>query len=114
MSAIVTFGRLGKATFRQNLPSTLFTATRLGGDFFAKLALPDWGYKMRDVIGSRRSEGCGVELGCGTGLNFPRLIRQIGAEGRLIRVDLSPEMLACAQEEGRSRRVGQRRAGPVS
>ncbi len=39
-----------------------------------------------------------VELGCGTGLNFPRIIEQIGPQGRLIGVDLTPEMLVCAQE----------------
>jgi len=39
-----------------------------------------------------------VELGCGTGLNFSRILKQIGPEGRLIGVDLTPGMLACAQE----------------
>ena len=40
---------------------------------------------------------CVVELGCGTGLNFPFLMEQIGAEGRLIGVDLTPGMLDIAQ-----------------
>jgi ubiquinone/menaquinone biosynthesis C-methylase UbiE len=39
-----------------------------------------------------------VELGCGTGLNFPLIIEQIGPEGRLVGVDLTPKMLECAQE----------------
>lgn len=39
-----------------------------------------------------------VELGCGTGLNFPLLIQEIGPAGRLIGVDVSAAMLACAQE----------------
>jgi demethylmenaquinone methyltransferase/2-methoxy-6-polyprenyl-1,4-benzoquinol methylase len=39
---------------------------------------------------------CVIELGCGTGLNF--LIEQIGPEGRLVGVDLTPKMLECAQE----------------
>jgi demethylmenaquinone methyltransferase/2-methoxy-6-polyprenyl-1,4-benzoquinol methylase len=39
-----------------------------------------------------------VELGCGTGLNFPHLVERIGSEGRLIGVDLTSEMLECAQE----------------
>jgi demethylmenaquinone methyltransferase/2-methoxy-6-polyprenyl-1,4-benzoquinol methylase len=38
-----------------------------------------------------------VELGCGTGLNFPLLTEQIKAEGRLIGVDLTPGMLDIAQ-----------------
>ncbi len=39
-----------------------------------------------------------IELGCGTGLNFPYLIERIGPEGRLIGVDLTPGMLQIAQE----------------
>jgi len=42
-----------------------------------------------------------VELGCGTGLNFPLLIERIGPDGRLIGVDLTDEMLACARERTR-------------
>ncbi len=45
-----------------------------------------------------------VELGCGTGLNFPLIIELVGPEGRLVGVDLSPEMLAQARE--RVRRAG--------
>jgi demethylmenaquinone methyltransferase/2-methoxy-6-polyprenyl-1,4-benzoquinol methylase len=40
---------------------------------------------------------CVIELGCGTGLNFPFLMEQIGAEGRLIGVDLTPGMLDIAR-----------------
>ena len=46
---------------------------------------------------------CVIELGCGTGLNFPFLMEQIGPEGRLIGIDLTPGMLDIAQERvGRS------------
>jgi demethylmenaquinone methyltransferase/2-methoxy-6-polyprenyl-1,4-benzoquinol methylase len=38
-----------------------------------------------------------IELGCGTGLNFPYLMEQIGLEGRLIGVDLTPGMLDIAR-----------------
>ena len=41
---------------------------------------------------------CVVELGCGTGLNFPLILEQIGREGKLIGVDLTPGMLACANQ----------------
>ena len=41
---------------------------------------------------------CVIELGCGTGLNFPFIIEQIGHEGRLIGVDLTQGMLDIAQE----------------
>ncbi len=45
-----------------------------------------------------------VELGCGTGLNFSRIMERIGPDGCLIGVDLSPRMLQCASE--RVRRAG--------
>ncbi len=38
-----------------------------------------------------------LELGCGTGLNFPFLQEALGSGGKIIGVDLSPEMLAQAQ-----------------
>jgi demethylmenaquinone methyltransferase/2-methoxy-6-polyprenyl-1,4-benzoquinol methylase len=38
-----------------------------------------------------------LDLGCGTGLNFPHLVERIGPEGELTGIDLSSEMLACAQ-----------------
>ena len=40
---------------------------------------------------------CVIELGCGTGLNFPALLDEIGPEGRLIGVDLTPGMLDIAR-----------------
>ncbi len=39
-----------------------------------------------------------VELGCGTGLNFPGILEQIGPEGRLVGVDLTPKMLTIARK----------------
>jgi ubiquinone/menaquinone biosynthesis C-methylase UbiE len=38
-----------------------------------------------------------IELGCGTGLNFPFIMEQIGPEGRLIGIDLTPGMLEIAR-----------------
>jgi SAM-dependent methyltransferase len=38
-----------------------------------------------------------LDVGCGTGLNFPLLEEAIGAHGQLIGVDLSPEMLERAR-----------------
>ncbi len=40
---------------------------------------------------------CVIELGCGTGLNFPFLMEPIGPEGRLIGVDLTSGMLDIAR-----------------
>lgn len=39
-----------------------------------------------------------LDLACGTGLNFPVLQDAIGPQGRLIGIDLSPDMLAIARE----------------
>jgi len=39
-----------------------------------------------------------VELGCGTGLNFPLLQRAVGSRGKVIGVDMTDAMLAKAQE----------------
>lgn len=39
-----------------------------------------------------------LELGCGTGLNFPYLLEAVGPEGKVIGVDLTPAMLAEARE----------------
>lgn len=62
-------------------------------------------YRLRAVELLRLKRGDAVvDLGCGTGLNFDLIIKQIGPKGRLIGVDLSPEMLACALE--RSERSG--------
>ncbi len=41
---------------------------------------------------------CAIELGCGTGLNFPFLMEQIGPEGRLIGIDLTPGIIDIARE----------------
>jgi demethylmenaquinone methyltransferase/2-methoxy-6-polyprenyl-1,4-benzoquinol methylase len=38
-----------------------------------------------------------IELGCGTGLNFPLLMEQVGAKGQIIGVDLTPGMLDIAR-----------------
>lgn len=39
-----------------------------------------------------------VEIGCGTGLNFSLLEREVGPTGRIIGVDLTPEMLSVARD----------------
>lgn len=39
-----------------------------------------------------------LELGCGTGLNFPLLQEAVGEAGKIVGVDLTPAMLAQAKE----------------
>ena len=40
-----------------------------------------------------------VDVACGTGLNFERIREGIGPSGRLIGIDISPEMLAIARHK---------------
>ena len=43
-----------------------------------------------------------LDVGCGTGLSFAPLLRRLGAEGRIVGIDPSPDMLAEARK-----RIGQ-------
>jgi ubiquinone/menaquinone biosynthesis C-methylase UbiE len=55
-------------------------------------------YRLRAIKNLSLQRGNSViELGCGTGLNFPFIMEQKGPEGRLIGVDLTPGMLDIAQ-----------------
>ena len=42
-----------------------------------------------------------LEVGCGTGANFPSIMERIGATGRIIGVDCSPSMLVKARQRVR-------------
>lgn len=53
--------------------------------------------KVIDSLALRRGETV-LDIGCGTGLSFPLIQRLIGPQGRLIGVELSPDMLACARD----------------
>jgi len=78
-------------------------------DFVSRLALAigfrDWAYRRRAVHALGLKEGDKVvEIGCGTGRNFPLLEQAVGREGHIVAVDLSEAMLARA--ERRARREG--------
>ena len=60
----------------------------VGGRRHRKQAVASLGLKRGDVV---------LDLGCGTGLNFPFLYDAVGDEGHIIGVDLTPEMLAQAR-----------------
>lgn len=45
-----------------------------------------------------RPGDCVLDLGCGTGMSLPMLHDAVGAAGRVVGVDLSPEMMAVARE----------------
>lgn len=56
-------------------------------------------YRVRAVDALRLEPGgCVVELGCGTGMNFPLVLERLGPEGRLVGVDLSSGMLDVARK----------------
>jgi len=44
-----------------------------------------------------------VDVACGTGLSFELLEEAVGPEGRLIGIDLSPDMLAVASDRAKAR-----------
>ena len=47
-----------------------------------------------------------LDIGCGTGLSFPAMTRAVGAGGRVVGVEQSPEMIARARQRVRERRWG--------
>jgi ubiquinone/menaquinone biosynthesis C-methylase UbiE len=65
--------------------------------WYRKHAVAALGLKHGDTV---------VEIGCGTGLNFPYLLQSVGETGRLVGVDLTDAMLEKATE--RVRRNGWR------
>ena len=59
----------------------------------------EWAYREKAVaaLGLRPRDRV-VEIGCGTGLNFALLEQAVGAEGRIIGVDLTDRMLEQAEQ----------------
>ena len=53
--------------------------------------------KLIDSLALRPGETV-LDVGCGTGLSFPLIQHLIGPQGRLIGIEPSPEMLACARD----------------
>ena len=59
---------------------------------------PQRAHRRRAVQALRLRPGDSVvEIGCGTGLNFPLIEQEIGPDGRIIGVDMTDAMLAQAQ-----------------
>jgi len=56
---------------------------------YRKAAVKALGLKQGDVV---------VEIGCGTGLNFPLLEKAVGPEGKIVGVDLTDRMIGRAKE----------------
>ena len=55
------------------------------------------------LLGLRRGETV-FDVGCGTGLSLPLLRQAVGAEGRIIGIEQSPEMIERARQRVRERR----------
>ncbi|HWT25731.1 MAG TPA: methyltransferase domain-containing protein [Solirubrobacteraceae bacterium] len=59
------------------------------GEPFRRQAVDRLALRPADVV---------LDVGCGTGLNFARLVEPIGEGGRLLGIDLSPHMLDRARD----------------
>ena len=70
----------------------------LTANFYYLIGFREQHYRQRAVEFLRLKKGdVVVEIGCGTGLNFPLLQRRLGPEGKIIGVDLTDRMLEQAQ-----------------
>ncbi len=72
-------------------------------DFSAKLycliGFREWKFRKKAVAGLNLERGdTVVEIGCGTGLNFPLLQEAVGPQGKIIGVDLTDRMLTQARK----------------
>jgi demethylmenaquinone methyltransferase/2-methoxy-6-polyprenyl-1,4-benzoquinol methylase len=66
--------------------------------FYGLLGLKIGKYRRMTVNALNLSKGnTVVELGCGTGLNFPLVLDKIGTKGKIIGVDITDKMLEQAQ-----------------
>jgi ubiquinone/menaquinone biosynthesis C-methylase UbiE len=70
----------------------------LTANLYYLIGFREQAYRKKSVDALNLSDGdVVVEIGCGTGLNFPLLQKVVGREGKIIGVDLTDEMLKQAQ-----------------
>jgi ubiquinone/menaquinone biosynthesis C-methylase UbiE len=81
-----------KRAGRYNLSANAYYLIGFREVKYRKLAVSKLQLKPGDTV---------VEIGCGTGLNFPYLLDAIGQTGRLIGIDLTDAMLEKAKERVR-------------
>ncbi len=71
----------------------------LTANLYYLIGVREWAYRKKAVEALALKPGMTVvEIGCGTGLNFPLVQEKIGPKGKLIGVDLTDAMLAQAQK----------------
>jgi demethylmenaquinone methyltransferase/2-methoxy-6-polyprenyl-1,4-benzoquinol methylase len=74
-------------------------------NLFYLIGFRQWTFRRQAVAALNLNNGdTVVEIACGTGLNFGLLEERIGAEGKIIGVDMTDAMLA--QAEKRTRQAG--------
>jgi demethylmenaquinone methyltransferase/2-methoxy-6-polyprenyl-1,4-benzoquinol methylase len=70
----------------------------LTANLYYLLGFREWAYRREAIQALRLRPGdTVVEIGCGTGLNFPLIQQAIGPEGRIVGIDLTDAMLTQAQ-----------------
>ncbi|MDQ3986761.1 MAG: methyltransferase domain-containing protein [Actinomycetota bacterium] len=89
---------MGRGTRAPDRSLALRQYGRIAG-VYDLLARPGMGLRRRLVEEVDLSPGQTVlDVACGTGINFPLIQERIGPTGRIIGVDLSPDMLARARQ----------------
>ena len=74
----------------------------LSANTYYLIGLREFAYRKMAVQALNLEQGdTVVEMGCGTGLNFSILRQRVGPAGRIIGVDLTPEMLEKADKRVR-------------
>ena len=63
---------------------------------------PGWREQLVGRLRLRRADTV-LDIGCGSGLNFPALHARVGPHGRIIGIDDSPRLLALARSEAQRR-----------
>lgn len=98
----------GAGTEREHVIRTYRKRARrydLSAKLYYLLGYPQQAHRRRAMQALELAPGeTVVEIGCGTGLNFPLIEQAIGPAGRIVGVDLTDAMLA--QAEGRVRDEG--------
>ena len=81
-------GQIEEIKGRYRKHATSYDTARRASDWLRPLAIARLGLKSGETV---------LDLGCGTGLSFELLQQGVGPEGRIIGVELSPDMLAVAR-----------------